>query len=133
MKALATLLVLAALMSPVHASDPTVVQASWAPNEEQDLAGYRFYLVNRKDPLDVYRVGQVDCSCDEGLSTTALQLNVPGGGIYILTMTAFDEADNESGRSKAAVSDRTRRVVYFKNPGAPKIPSVQPMTVSMEW
>lgn len=119
-----SLLILLFLLFTSVVQAQQIVNVTWTPNSESDLAGYRFYLINRINPLDVYRIGQVDCDHDDYVSSYTLNFNVPGGGRYLMVMTAFDQAENESERSNPALDRKNRRVVFF-NKSAPKAPHIE--------
>lgn len=109
----------------------TTVKVTWLPNSEVDLAGYRFYLLNIINPLDVYMIGQVGCSVQNNISSYTLNFNIPGGARYLLVMTAFDKVENESARSRPARDSKNKRVVFF-NKNAPKSPEIQSLNIIKE-
>jgi hypothetical protein len=62
----------------------------WAPNTEPDLAGYRVYHGTSS--------GVYGPAVDVGLATTYTINGLPAGTHYF-TVTAYDEAGNESSRA----------------------------------
>src|SRR5262245_29642399 len=80
---------LALSVDPIRAA--TVVQLSWDPNSEPDLAGYRIrYGVAPSTPTQMI---------DVGLVTSYSIMNLTAGTTYYFVVTAYDQAGNESLRS----------------------------------
>ena len=67
------------------------VTLAWDPNPEPDIVGYR---VHYGPASGSYRV-----HLDAGLNTTYTVANLPDGGTYFFSVTAYDSSGNESGFS----------------------------------
>ena len=82
----------------VHAA--TVIQLSWNPNTEPDLAGYRIrYGVAPSTPTQMI---------DVGLVTTYSIMNLTAGTTYYFVVTAYDQAGNESQPSNQVAAQPTQ-------------------------
>jgi hypothetical protein len=70
------------------------IELSWSPSAEPDLAGYRIYRAPENG--ERARVGEVAAA-----QTTWRDPQPPRGGTHRYTVTAFDQAGNESAPSRA--------------------------------
>lgn len=76
------------LSMPVLASD---VAASWDPNTESDLAGYKIYYGTK--------TGAYDVTLDAGNVQSVTVQNLQTNTTYFFAVTAYDTSGNESGFS----------------------------------
>jgi fibronectin type 3 domain-containing protein len=72
-----------------------VVEVSWSPSAEPDLAGYRVY--RRPEGGTPSRVAELP-----GGQTAWRDASPARGGLHLYTVTAFDQSGNESAPSKPA-------------------------------
>ena len=92
---------------------------TWTPNVELDLAGYRIYFGNQgctaQGPLAPLLVGVPAVPAQVGKVSTFVHTNLPKfDGPVCWEISAFDTANNESGRS-----NRVGVVLNTFPPGAP--------------
>ena len=73
---------------------PGAIELLWSPSTEEDLAQYRVY--RSEDGGEAKRLAEVAFT-----TATWLDETVQAGRIYTYTLTAVDEAGNESARSEA--------------------------------
>jgi hypothetical protein len=101
LKFLSALVLLGILASPVYALDCSVEKPCtffWNANTESDLAGYRFYVKpvggSYGTPLDIKQPQSAI-----GVDLFKTSFGTLAAGDYVAAVSAYDLANNESGKS----------------------------------
>lgn len=96
MKILISILISFLFLSLAVPSFSKDVVLAWDPNTEEDLEGYRLYWGTASGVYDSFvNVGNV----------TTYTLNLSEGTLYYIALTAYDEAQNESGYSNEVTAN----------------------------
>ncbi|WP_447978105.1 hypothetical protein [Candidatus Nitrospira bockiana] len=111
---LLTLMIAGLCVGFVFAAEPTLVVGKacilfWTANTEPDLAGYRLYLSVDSQPRPTVEITAPATSIPCG------QAGIAQEGAWKAELTAYDQAGNESDRSKA--------VVFIQDLTGPAVPS----------
>jgi len=112
--ALALALVLLLPMA-AQAAGVTVLDLSWQPNTELNLAGYKIYLRNAHVPSQTILLKTVG---KKASNIPTLTFTLPSSGTYVLVMTAFNQAGVEGLPSAPAINRATGKRASWSAKGA---------------
>lgn len=113
MKTICTILLACLLLIPSIAFAASNVTFGWDANSESDLAGYKLYQsASAGGPYtEVADISQASLADPQNPEYTLANVT---DGVYFWVITAYDDADNESGYSNEVTAD-----LDTLSPGAP--------------